>query len=110
MQYVHVHRGNAQRSSYIGPFNTDVWTEYICIMGFHTLVSCMNLVLVFGVEMAGVVRLDEEYVEMLYHGKCWHKIHFCHQTSVENVMSRVSKGLLSNNAFLPPHLGNTVIM
>lgn len=60
--------------------------------------------------MVEFVRFDEEYVQMPYHGKCWHKINFFHQSCVDNIMSTVSKGLLLYNSFLPPHLGDTEIM
>ena len=47
-----------------------------------------------------VVGLDEEYVEMLYHGECWHKINFYHQRSVENRAEKnnisISLGLYRN--------------
>lgn len=86
MQCVHVHRENEQRCSYTGPFDTEVWIEYICIMYFHTLLSLEILYCI----MSDV--LDDEVVGL---NKKKTRRNACEmQKSVDNVMSRLSKRLL----------------
>lgn len=102
MQCVHVHRD----ISVLAPSTQLVWLEYICIMELHTLQSLWWMMFLD----VGVMRFDEEYVGMQYHKKSWHKINFITKSSVENVMSRESKGLQLNYSCLSPHLGNTAII
>lgn len=50
-----VHRENAETLLYV-PFNIEVWTEYVCIMDFHTYI-----VFSFYIQEVEEVQQNEEY-------------------------------------------------
>lgn len=94
MHCMYVHRENAQIRSHIGPFNTEIWIEYICIMDFHTL-QCLVWILYDVIDGWSCAIGWRIWINVI----SWKQIHLSHQRGVGDVMSFIGVAV---KQFLPP--------